>query len=100
LTRAPAISSNFSKEENMRNSIVAMAALASLLAGCAQDDFTRTEGLTLGIGDAVATNSALQIIDPWPAGVEDTALNPPADRGDPAAVKDAPAAPATAGGQP
>jgi hypothetical protein len=84
----------------MRKSIVGMAALAGLLSGCAQDDFMRTEGLTLGVGDAVATNSALQIIDPWPAGVEDTVLNPPADRGDPAAVKDTPAAPATTGGQP
>jgi hypothetical protein len=84
----------------MRKSIVGMAALAGLLSGCAQDDFMRTEGLTLGIGDAVATNSALQIIDPWPAGVEDTTLNPPADRGDPAEAKDAPAAPATGGGQP
>jgi hypothetical protein len=84
----------------MRKSIVGMAALAGLLSGCAQDDFMRTEGLTLGVGDAVATNSALQIIDPWPAGVEDTVLNPPADRGDLAAVKDTPAAPATTGGQP
>jgi hypothetical protein len=84
----------------MRNSIVGMAALAGLLTGCAQDDFMRTEGLTLAAGDAVATNSALQIVDPWPAGVEDTALNPPADRSKPADAKDTPAAPATAGGQP
>ncbi len=84
----------------MRNSIVGMAALAGLLTGCAQDDFIRTEGLTLAVGDAVAINSALQIVDPWPAGVEDTRLNPPADRGDPADAKDTPAAPATAGGQP
>jgi hypothetical protein len=84
----------------MRKSIVGMAALAGLLSGCAQDDFMRTEGLTAGIGDAVATNAALQIIDPWPAGVEDTALNPPADRGDPTTAKDVPAAPGTTGGQP
>ncbi len=84
----------------MRNSIVGMAALAGLLTGCAQDDFMRTEGLTLAAGDAVATNSALQIIDPWPAGVEDTALNPPADRTKPGDTKVAPSAPATAGGQP
>ena len=82
----------------MRTAIV--AALAGLLAGCAQDDFMRTEGLTLAAGDAVATNSALQIIDPWPEGVEDTALNPPADRTKPGKPTDAPSAPATAGGQP
>jgi hypothetical protein len=84
----------------MRKSIVGMAALAGILSGCAQDDFMRTEGLTLAAGDAVATNSALQIIDPWPAGVEDTTLNPPADRGNPADPKDTPVAPGTTGGQP
>ena len=84
----------------MRKSIVGMAALAGFLSGCAKDDFMRTEGLTLGVGDAVAVNSALQIIDPWPGGVEDTALNPPADRGDPTTAEDAPAAPGTTGGQP
>lgn len=52
-----------------------------LLSGCAKDDFLRTEGLTMTAGDAVARNSALQIIDPWPAGVEDTDLEVPADRG-------------------
>ena len=51
------------------------------LSGCAKDDTLRTEGLTLGVGDAIATNSALQIIDPWPAGVEDTDLIVPADSG-------------------
>ena len=84
----------------MRKSILRMAALASVLTGCAQDDFMRTEGLTLAAGDAVAANSMLQIIDPWPRGVEDTQLNPPADRGDPADTKHSPAAPATTSGQP
>ncbi len=54
-----------------------------VLAGCAKQDFYRTDGLTLGAGDAIARNSALQIIDPWPAGVEDTRLLIPADRGRP-----------------
>ena len=84
----------------MRNSIVGLAALAGLLTGCAQDDFMRTEGLTMAVGDAVATNSALQIIDPWPEGVEDTTLNPPADRPKPGDTTVVPSAPATAGGQP
>lgn len=51
------------------------------LAGCAKDDNLRAEGLTLGAGDAIAVNSALQIIDPWPEGVEDTELLVPSDRG-------------------
>ena len=62
-----------------------------LLAGCAKQDFYRTDGLTLGAGDAIARNSALQIIDPWPQGVEDTRLLVPADQGRPA-EPDAPAA--------
>jgi hypothetical protein len=55
-----------------------------VLAGCAKQDFYRTDGLTLGAGDAIARNSALQIIDPWPEGVEDTRLLFPADQGRPA----------------
>lgn len=47
------------------------------LQGCAREDTLRTEGLTLGAGDAIARNSALQIIDPWPNGVEDTDLEVP-----------------------
>ena len=83
----------------MRTTIAVSIALAGLLSGCARDDFMRTEGLTLEAGNAVATNSALQIIDPWPNGVEDTELNPPADRGE-KDTKDAPVAPNTTGGKP
>ncbi len=82
----------------MRHTLIAAAILALALTGCAQDDFQRTEGLTLTVGDAVAKNAALQIIDPWPAGVEDTSLEVPADRSDPDSEGKKPSAPATAGG--
>ena len=62
-----------------------------VLAGCAKQDFYRTEGLTMGAGDAIARNTALQVIDPWPQGVEDTRLLIPAERGR-APQPDAPAA--------
>ena len=65
----------------MKRSLIAASALLAALSGCAQDDLLRTEGLTLTVGDSIAKNSALQIIDPWPAGVEDTDLVVPADRG-------------------
>jgi hypothetical protein len=65
----------------LRKTIFIASATMLVLSGCAKDDALRTEGLTLGAGDAVATNSALQIIDPWPAGVEDTELIIPSDRG-------------------
>jgi hypothetical protein len=84
----------------MRLIKLAATALTFLLAGCAQDDYLRTEGLTMTVGDAVAKNSALQIIDPWPAGVEDTSLDVPADRTDPGGDGEKPSAPSTAAGGP
>mgnify|MGYP006314586291 CR=1 FL=1 len=65
----------------LRMSIAITSVALLTLSGCAKDDALRTEGLTLGAGDAVATNSALQIIDPWPEGVEDTDLLVPSDSG-------------------
>jgi hypothetical protein len=59
--------------------IFALLACA-LLQACAREDTLRTEGLTLGAGDAMARNTALQVIDPWPAGVEDTDLVVPNTR--------------------
>jgi hypothetical protein len=63
---------------------ISALAAAVLLSSCAKDDLLRTEGPTLGAGDSIAANTALQIIDPWPAGVEDTDLTVPNDRGGPA----------------
>jgi hypothetical protein len=82
----------------MRTAKIAAIAAFFLLTGCASDDYARTEGLTMTAGDAVAKNSALQIIDPWPAGVEDTSLDTPADRTDPGADGDKPKAPVTVAG--
>ena len=65
----------------MNKLMCAVFALSGLLvAGCANDDMLRTEGLTLGAGDAMATNTALQVIDPWPAGVENTDFPVPSQR--------------------
>ena len=66
--------------------LISVLAAGTLLASCAKDDALRTEGLTLGAGDAIARNTALQVIDPWPAGVEDTELLVPSDRGAPPAA--------------
>ncbi|MGL4490808.1 MAG: hypothetical protein ACRCU5_15320 [Rhizobiaceae bacterium] len=51
-----------------------------LLQSCAREDMLRTDGMTLGAGDAMARNTALQVIDPWPEGVEDTDLVTPNTR--------------------
>jgi hypothetical protein len=65
----------------MKHQLIGMVVVIGTLAGCAQDDYLRTEGLTLTAGDSVARNTALQVIDPWPARVEDTDIAVPADRG-------------------
>lgn len=59
------------------------AALALLMAatGCASDDLRRGAGITDEAGNAIAHNTALQLVDPWPEGVEDTDLETPYDRG-------------------
>lgn len=74
---------------------IAFAAVS--LAGCVGPEETLNEGVTLGAGNAMAHNSALQIIDPWPPGVQDTDLVVPADRGGsdaPTAGGDTPVQPA------
>ncbi len=63
---------------------IIMAGSVAALTGCmsADSDTVRVEGVWPGAGDAVARNTVLQIVDPWPEGVEDTNLNVPADRPD------------------
>ncbi|MVA98975.1 hypothetical protein GN330_17140 [Nitratireductor sp. CAU 1489] len=56
-----------------------LAALA-LLSGCANDDFLRIDGVSAGAGDTVAANTVMQMVDPWPRGVEETDLAVPAER--------------------
>ena len=46
---------------------VAAAVLGASLGGCSEMYFDHREGVTLGAGDAVAANAAMQTIDPWPA---------------------------------
>lgn len=62
----------------------ARATLPLLLAlasqGCTSDDYARQDGLTFGAGDAIAANTVMQMVDPWPAGVQDTRLKVPAQR--------------------
>lgn len=65
----------------MKPTLVLTAILSALiLTSCARDDNLRTEGTTLGVGDAIARNRMLQVIDPWPQGVEDTDLLIPNSR--------------------
>jgi hypothetical protein len=45
---------------------------SSNLTGCANDYWTRSDSIYLSHGDAVRSNAAVQIPDPWPARSADT----------------------------
>lgn len=80
---------------------LALIVPAALAAGCTSDDYMRTEGLTPGAGNAMAANTAMQMVDPWQNGVQNTNLVVPATRGVPAGAADeAAAAKGSQGGAP
>lgn len=64
--------------------IAAFSCLA--LAGCMSEDVLYYDGVTTAAGDAIAANSAMQLVDPWPAGVEETRLRAPMVRPEPKPV--------------
>jgi hypothetical protein len=65
---------------NMRKlPIITLFASVALSVGCTTEDTARMNGLTVGAGNAVAANTVMQMVDPWPRGVEDTNLIVPAD---------------------
>ena len=73
---------------------------AGLASGCTSDDYIRSEGPSIGAGNAQAANTAMQMVDPWKYGVQNTKLLVPAQRSSSAAgaadqAPGAQAAPAT-----
>jgi hypothetical protein len=49
---------------------------ALLLAGCYEDDYlSRRDTVSLGAGDAQATNAATHTLDPWPPHSKNTNIN-------------------------
>ena len=68
--------------------MIALGATLAIAAGCTTDDYRRVDGVTGYAGNAVASNTVLQMVDPWPAGVEDTNIKTAAERvGEDAAAK-------------
>ncbi len=65
--------------------IAVLVGLAGLGSGCMSDEYRRADGLTDGAGNAMASNSVMQMVDPWQDGVEDTRLLVPAARSNTAA---------------
>ncbi|AZO14271.1 MULTISPECIES: hypothetical protein [unclassified Mesorhizobium] len=64
----------------MRIALWTVLLLTGLAAGCTSDDYVRTEGVTPGVGNAQASNTAMQMVDPWKYGVQNTRLLVPAQR--------------------
>jgi hypothetical protein len=54
--------------------------LAGFSSGCTSDDYMRSEGPTIGAGNAQAANTVMQMVDPWKYGVQNTRLLVPAQR--------------------
>lgn len=50
-----------------------------LLSGCQSQELVRGETIALSAGDAIAANSVMQMVDPWPPRVKQTDLATPAD---------------------
>jgi hypothetical protein len=59
--------------------------LAGISGGCTSDDYVRSEGPTIGAGNAQAANTVMQMVDPWKYGVQNTKLLVPAQRSSSAA---------------
>lgn len=56
--------------------VVVAGASISFLAGCYDREYySQSDTVTLGVGDAVATNAAVQTIDPWPPHAKDTDID-------------------------
>lgn len=73
----------------MSNKIQILAACSLALfalSGCVVEN-ELSEGISYSGGDAIAHNSSLQIIDPWPENVQDTSLVVPAESGEQAAAE-------------
>lgn len=65
--------------------VIALVALGAV-AGCSTSETQRLDGITYGVGNALAANTAMQMVDPWQYGVQDTDLDVPADRAGATAV--------------
>lgn len=70
--------------------MIALFGTGLALAGCVTEETQRIEGLTPGAGNALAANTAMQMVDPWQYGVQDTDLQVPADSAGATAVSKAP----------
>ena len=59
--------------------LAALAVACGAFGGCSET-YQRVDGVTPGAGDAIASNTAMQMVDPWQNGVQNTKLLVPAVR--------------------
>jgi hypothetical protein len=65
----------------MKFAIVFAIAASATLAGCNEDDYlARRDTVTLGAGDAIATNAVTHTIDPWPRHSKNTDIDQEGER--------------------
>lgn len=69
-------------KKGARLGLAAAAIIApAMLSGCYEDDYlTRRDTVSLGAGDATATNAVTQTIDPWPLHAKNTKINQEGER--------------------
>ncbi|RVJ99088.1 hypothetical protein [Sinorhizobium meliloti] len=59
--------------------VLLLFASSILLSGCQSHELVRSETIALSAGDAIAANSVMQMVHPWPPSVKQTSLVTPAD---------------------
>ena len=75
------MSSSLKKSARWGVRIAALLAAAAVLQGCYEDRYTaHRDGVTFGVGDSIASNSAIQTIDPWPESSDNPEIHMDADR--------------------
>jgi hypothetical protein len=57
-----------SAERPVRRTLAAVIGLGAMIGGCSDIYYDRRETVLFGADNAVATNAAVQTIDPWPPG--------------------------------
>ena len=50
-----------------------------MLSGCQSQGPTYSETISISAGDAIAANTVMQMVDPWPKTIKNTNLATPAD---------------------
>ncbi len=75
------MSSSLMKSAQWGVRVAVVVAAAAALQGCYEDRYTaHRDGVTFGVGDAIASNSAVHTIDPWPEASDNPNIHMDADR--------------------